>query len=466
MLICLGWGRVASVRIFPFRNLPGRFRNTIEFGFAAFDLMKIVYLAAGAAGMYCGSCLHDNTLAAALLALGEDVLLVPTYTPLRTDEDSVSDSHLFFGGINVYLQQKSSFFRHTPWFIDALLDRPGVLNWATKGGPSIEAERLGDLTVSMLQGEHGRQFKEIRKLVRWLQREAKPDVVHLSNAMLLGMAREIRKLDIPVVCTLSGEDIFLEKLPEPFHGQARAALRERAREIDVFVALNNYYADFMVDYLEVPRTRIRVIPHGLNLVGHGTRRNSGDGIFTIGYLARICPDKGLHNLIAAAELLLEDSGLPPFRIRAAGYLGETDRPYLDIIQKRVDGWKTPDTFRYVGELTRAEKIAFLQDLHVMSLPTVYRESKGLSVLEALANAVPVVLPDHGTFPELIEHTGGGLLHGADRPQELAEQLKRLLQDPQRAAELGARGQQVVHRDYSAAGMAQATRDLFRWVQSG
>jgi glycosyltransferase involved in cell wall biosynthesis len=428
--------------------------------------MKIVYLAAGAAGMYCGSCLHDNTLAAALLALGEDVLLVPTYTPLRTDEESVSDSHLFFGGINVYLQQKSSFFRHTPWFVDALLDHPSILNWATKGGPNIEAERLGDLTVSMLQGEHGRQLKEIRKLVRWLKREAKPDVVHLSNAMLLGMAREVRKLGIPVVCSLSGEDIFLEKLAQPFYGQARAALRERAREIDVFVALNNYYADFMADYLEVPRARIHVIPHGLNLAGHGTRRNSADGIFTIGYLARICPDKGLHNLIAAAELLLDDSSLPPFRIRAGGYLGEMDRPYLDTIQKRVEGWKTPDAFRYVGELTRTEKIALLQGLHVMSLPTVYHESKGLSVLEALANAVPVVLPEHGTFPELIEHTGGGLLHSPGKPQALAEQLKRLLQNPRRAAELGARGQQVVHRDYSAAGMAEATRDLYRRIRSG
>ena len=151
--------------------------------------MKIVYLAAGAAGMYCGSCLHDNTLAAALLKLGEDVLLVPTYTPLRTDEENVSDSHLFFGGINVYLQQKSSVFRHTPWFLDSLLDRPGMLNWATRGGPSLEAERLGDLTVSMLEGEHGHQSKEVRKLVHWLSSESKPDVVHLSNAMLLGMAR-------------------------------------------------------------------------------------------------------------------------------------------------------------------------------------------------------------------------------------------------------------------------------------
>src|ERR1043165_1330623 len=89
--------------------------------------MKIIYLAAGAGGMYCGSCLHDNTLAAALLALGEDVLLVPTYTPLRTDEPNVSIDRVFFGGINVYLQEKSSLFRHTPWWMDRWLDHPALL---------------------------------------------------------------------------------------------------------------------------------------------------------------------------------------------------------------------------------------------------------------------------------------------------------------------------------------------------
>jgi glycosyltransferase involved in cell wall biosynthesis len=428
--------------------------------------MKIVYLAAGAAGMYCGSCLHDNTLAAALAALGEDVLLVPTYTPLRTDEDNVSDSHLFFGGVNVFLQQHSAIFRHTPWFLDALLDKPGVIAWLTRDGPMLEAQRLGAMTVSMLEGEHGRQRKEVRKLVRWLQDEARPDVVHLSNAMLVGVAREIRKLGIPVLSTLSGEDIFLEKLPQPFYDQARAVLRERAAEIDAFVALNRYYADFMADYMDVPAARIHVIPHGLNLAGHGHGTDREDDVRTIGFLARVCPDKGLHNLIAAAELLLADASVPPFRVRAAGYLGRLDRPYLETIHERTRRWTRPEAFEYAGELTRAQKIAFLQNLDVLSLPTVYRESKGLPVLEALANGVPVVLPAHGTFPELIEHTGGGLLHRADDPASLAEVLKRLLLDARLASELGARGRQSVERDFTAAGMAAKTLDLYRQVLAG
>jgi glycosyltransferase involved in cell wall biosynthesis len=413
--------------------------------------------------MYCGSCLHDNTLAAALGALGEDVLLVPTYTPIRTDEENVSDSRLFFGGINVYLQQKSRLFRHTPWFVDDLLNHPAIIHWATRGGPSVEAERLGDLTVSMLAGEEGRQRKEIQKLVHWLRNQGQPHVVHLSNALMIGMARQIRKLGIPVVCSLSGEDIFLEKLVEPFYSQARQTLRHRARDADAFVALNHYYADLMASYLDVPRQRIHVIPHGLNLAGHGTRVPPSTGPFRIGYLGRICADKGLHNLIAAAELLAADPEMPPFTVRAVGYLGDLDRPYLDTIEKRVARWPQPERFHYHGELSRADKIAFLQELDVMSLPTVYHESKGLPVLEAWANAVAVVLPEHGAFPEMIAQTGGGLLHAPLDPRALAERLKQLATSPGLAAELGRRGQAAVQRDFTAAGMAQRTRELYQRI---
>ena len=84
--------------------------------------MKIASITAGAAGMYCGSCLRDNTLAAALIEAGHDALLIPTYTPIRTDDENVSQPRIFFGGLNVYLQQKTGLFRHTPRWFDRLLD--------------------------------------------------------------------------------------------------------------------------------------------------------------------------------------------------------------------------------------------------------------------------------------------------------------------------------------------------------
>src|SRR5881394_1663230 len=86
-------------------------------------VVKICILAAGAGGMYCGSCMRDNALAAALKRLGHDVTLIPLYTPLKTDAPSVSGKRVFFGGVNIYLQHASKLFRRTPRFLDWVFDR-------------------------------------------------------------------------------------------------------------------------------------------------------------------------------------------------------------------------------------------------------------------------------------------------------------------------------------------------------
>lgn len=417
--------------------------------------------------MYCGTCLHDNTLAAALLKAGEDVLLIPTYTPLRTDEEDVSQRRVFFGGINVYLQQKSPLFRHTPWCLDDFLDAPGLINWATKHSVSIDPAQLGDLTVAMMEGENGNLRKELVKLVRWLSDEVRPDIVHLSNMLLLAMAGEIRRhVKVPVVCALSGEDVFLERIPEPHYSQIRRLMRERAGDIAAYTSMNRYYADFMVDYVGIEPARVHVIRHGLNLEGHGQRRQRAPGgPITIGYFARITPDKGLHHLIEAFRQLSEDKSLPPLRLHAAGYLAAADKDYFAQLQRRVQEYGLADRFAYLGEPDREGKIAFLQSLDMMSVPTDYRESKGLSILEALANGVPVVLPAHGAFPEVIEDTDGGLLHTPGDAASLAAALKRLILDPSLGDELGRRGWEAIRDRYHAQAMAQRTLELYRSLTS-
>jgi glycosyltransferase involved in cell wall biosynthesis len=370
---------------------------------------------------------------------------------------------VFFGGINVYLQQKFAVFRHTPWWLDQLLDNPALLDRVSQRGVSIQPAALGDMTVSMLRGEAGHQRKEIEKLVDWLITEVRPDVVHLSNSMMIGMARMLKEhCGPPVVCQLSGEDLFLEKLVAPHYEQARTLLRERAKSVDAFVAMNCYYADFMADYLAVDRNRIHVIPHGLRLEGHGTRPKSPRGeTRAIGYLARICHDKGLHLLVDACERLARRGDVPPFVLSVAGYLGPSDRTYFDVLRDRIQAGPLRGQFEYLGELDRDYKIKFLQSLDVFSVPTVYRESKGLPALEAMANAVPVVLPDHGSFSEMIADTGGGLLFRPHDAADLADKLAALLEDPIRATDLGLAGQKAIADRYHATAMAEQTLALYR-----
>src|SRR5438132_952797 len=215
--------------------------------------MRIAYITAGAAGMICGSCLHDNTLVAALQAQGHDALLVPLYTPIRTDEADVSQKRVFFGGINVFLQQKLSLFRYTPWFLDRLLDAPRLLRWVSRFAVKTQAQDLGELTVSMLRGEHGKQRKEIDKLVRWLRDEIKPSLVHLTNALLSGMVEELKaRLQVPVLVSLQGDDIYLESLPEPYKARCLELVRRNCKRVDGFLSTSRYYADFMAGYFDVP----------------------------------------------------------------------------------------------------------------------------------------------------------------------------------------------------------------------
>jgi glycosyltransferase involved in cell wall biosynthesis len=425
--------------------------------------MRIAYITAGAAGMYCGSCMRDNTLVSALQKQGHDALLVPTYTPITTDEPDVSQKRVFFGGINVYLQQKLSLFRHTPWLLDRLLDAPRLLRWVSRFAVKTKAEKLGDLTISMLLGEHGHQRKEIAKLVGWLRDEIKPEIICLTNALLSGMVHEIKQeLGVPVLCTLQGDDIFLEALPEPFRAQAIGLIRDHCREIGGFIATSKYYADFMAGYFTIPRERFHIVYPGLNLVGHGAPPPPRERPpYVIGYFARICPEKGLHHLVEAFRILKQTSDSPPCRLHVSGWLGENNRAYLNKLRGNLQAAGLSEHFQHVESPDHVSKVRFLQGLDVLSVPTVYREPKGLYVLEALANGVPVVQPRHGSFPELIEMTGGGHLVNSDDREDLARGLLRVLQDEAYRVELGRKGKEAVHERFTAGRRAEETVAVFR-----
>jgi len=425
--------------------------------------MRIAYLAAGAAGMYCGSCLHDNALAAALLRAGHDVALVPLYTPLRTNGEGVAVDRVFYGAINVYLEQRSALFRHTPWLVDRMLAAPGLIAWATRHSGSVDARELGELTVSVLRGAEGRQKKELDGLVSWLAREMRPEVVHLPNALLAGLAGPIRRqLGVPVLCTLQGEDLFIEDLEEPHYATVRRLLVEACRDVDAFVVHSEFYAQAMAEYLAVPRERIHVVRLGLE-----RDATAGDGPgpaarpFVVGYLARVAPEKGLHLLAGAFHELARQSASGDVRLRIAGYLSERDRAYKEGILAQLEAWGLSDAVEDLGEVDRAGKVAFLRSLHVLCVPTTYREPKGLFALEALAQGVPVVLPRHGAFPELIEATGGGMLVEPDDTASIAAALRGLMDDPERRAALGRSGREVVRRDYRDDRTATSLLSLYQ-----
>jgi glycosyltransferase involved in cell wall biosynthesis len=429
--------------------------------------VRILSFTGGAGAMYCGSCLRDNALAAALLARGHDVVLTPVYTPTRTDERNVSRAQVFFGGISVFLEQQVPLFRHTPRLLDRIWDAPWAIRLATKRQIKVDPGSLGEMTVSMLRGEQGFQAKEIAKLLEWLRQEPPFDVINLPYALLLGLAGPLRRaLKAPICCTLQGEDLFLDGLGAGHKAESLALIRAAAGDVELFLPVSEYYRDYMPGYLGVPREKMQVVPLGINMEGYTPRPPRREPPFTIGYLARIAPEKGLHVLCEAYHALRQREPLGAARLVAAGYLPPEHQPYLDGIRRRMREWGLEREFEYRGEVDRAQKTAFLQGLDLFSVPTTYEEPKGMFLLEALANGIPVVQPKRGAFPEIVGRTGGGVIVPAGDPAALADAYLALWRDPDTAASLGRAGAAGVREHYDVGVMAEAAEQAYRSLGGG
>ena len=468
---------------------------------------SLAYITAGAAGMYCGSCMHDNTLARALSRHGLDVLLIPTYTPIRTDEQNFSIDQVFFGGINVYLDQVIPGYRFLPDWITRWLDQPKLIRWATARETAINPRSLGALTVSMLRGTAGNQRREVEKLCRWLKQEVNPDLVILTNMLIAGCTPRIKeKLGVPVLVTLQGDDVFVEFLPEPYRGQVLENIRRLVQVVDGFLVHSHYYAHFMQDYFSIPRDKLHVVPLGIDLAGFSSRSMENRAVTeplsldaasghlaeqttkpagtptpsqvdsaiggarietgppsppTIGYFARLAPEKGLHLLVDAFIRLRSRPEMQSVRLRIAGWMGEGHHAYAEEQFRKLHAAGLDTAYEYAGSIDRDAKIHFLQSLDLLCVPTVYREPKGLFVLEALAAGIPVLQPDHGAFPELISATGGGKLFPAGNVDGLSDELARLILDRPTLRQLGRQGQESVYTRFHADAMAEGTLRILK-----
>jgi glycosyltransferase involved in cell wall biosynthesis len=236
------------------------------------------------------------------------------------------------------------------------------------------------------------------------------------------------------------------------------------REVEQFIAVNEYYRQHMARFLEIPLERIAVVPLGVHVDGYASEPRQRHDPFTVGFFARIAPEKGLHLLCDAYKRLRERSDGPPrARLVAAGYLGPEHKAYLASIEAQMKEWGLGGEFEYRGAPERDEKLRVLQSFDVCSVPATFPEAKGLSIIEAMGNAVPVVQPRAGAFPELVDRTGGGLLVPPDDPASLADALWRLWKDPGLAADLGRRGAHGVRAAFTADHMAAATAAVYETV---
>lgn len=428
--------------------------------------MRIVFITAGAAGMYCGSCMHDNALARALGKLGADCVLQPLYTPIRTDDLSVASTEVFFGGIHIYLVQRLPWLRRMPGVVRSLLNRPRFLKWATRRSSSTDARMLGELSLAMLRGEHGVLRDEVQRLVHWLREVMQPDVILLSNLLIGGCLPVIRR-EMPGVKTavlLQGDDAFLDYLPDRYRNEALTELSELAQSCDTLIVNSMFYRNKMASLLGIDHSRFQVMPLTIDpepftqlpVKPARTQR-------TVGYLARIAPEKGLHHLVAAWLELISRPGFEDVHLNVAGWLGEQNVAYKNELEAKIQAAGKSAQYRYLGSPPLSEKLTILRSFDLLCVPTEFEEPKGLFVLESLAAEVPVVLPSRGAFPELIQSTGGGILVDAkpDDAVRLADGLQPMLSDETLRVSMGRVGREAVFKHHSITSHAASLLDHLR-----
>lgn len=413
--------------------------------------MRIIQITPSAGdSFYCENCLRDAALAKEIIKLGHEGLTIPLYLPLPSEQSvSAGISPIFFGGLNVYLQQKSAFFRRTPRWLDRLFDSPRLLRWIGRMAGMTSARDLGETTISMLRGEKGRQIKELDRLVEWLDtQENRPDIICLSNILLAGLAKTIKqRLGVPVVCLLQDEDGFLDGLVSPYSQQAWQILAERTGDIDAFIGVSKYYTETIQQRLQLDPDRTHVVYTGISLDGYESHRVEPE-VPTIGYLSRMCSDRGLDTLADAFLKLKKNEKLRDAKLRIAGGKRSDDEVFLKKIRQKLGSHGVINNVEFMPDFDREARIAFLRSLSVLSVPEKQPIAYGLYVLEALAAGVPVVEPASGVFPELLEITGGGLLCEPNNVEALADALSSLLLDPDKARLLGEQGRTAVSEKFN------------------
>lgn len=421
--------------------------------------------------MVCGSCIRDNALARELARRGHEIRLVPLYQGARTDEESVSEERVRFGGIPLYLQHAAPRLGRVG-ALDRLFTSKALLRLSARLSASTDPAKLGPLTVTTLLGAKGPAARAVRALCASFVGE-RFDLVVLPNSLLLGLAAPLREaLRAPVAVTFSGEDLFLDSLPEAHREEALRLMREAVPAVARFVGVSERHTRDMAERLGIPPERVSVARLGVDPAGFpdtpkpapksGDRQPAnGSAPVTIGYFSRIAPEKGLDRLVAAVALLSREEGVPPLRLRAAGWMSPHRRPWLESLRALLGSEAPGVSFEYRGEPDREGKIRFLREADLVAIPAVFPEAKGLPALEAAMAGTPVVVPRQGSYPELLDRTEGGVLARSPEPEDFAAALGHLVLHPERRRLVGARAHRRAREEHSLERMADEAEAAYR-----
>jgi glycosyltransferase involved in cell wall biosynthesis len=427
--------------------------------------MKIVNIVPGFGGtFYCGNCLRDSAYVNSLRAMGHDAITLPMYLPLtRNGKSPDEEVPVFYGAVNIYLKQQFPLFRHMPAWMETLFDSKPLLKFAAKKSGSTRAHGLEKLTESMLLGQKGYQNHELERLVDFLKNLQKPDIVHFSNALLLGMAEQIREeVKVPVIFSLQDEDVWVDAMEESWRERIWKLMAEKSRDVDAFIAVSSWFAGMMQQKMKIPSDKIHIVHIGVKPENY-IYSSPATSPLAIGYLSRICEENGFEILVDAFILLKKDPQFKELKLKVTGGMTGDDKPFFHRQLKKMEENNLLRDIEIQNEFTTDDLKDFFKSLSVLSVPVLKGEAFGLYQVEALASGVPLVQPDLGAFPEIILTSGGGVIYSPNTAMALAAKLKEVLSDQKQLQYMSISGRKAVEERFNCSALTQKMIDIYHQI---
>ncbi len=411
--------------------------------------MNIMHIIPGSGGsFYCGNCLRDSKFVIAMRNSNHQVVKLPMYLPLFADEHDLSrEIPVFYGAISIYLKQLYPIFRKAPAWVDNALNSKPMLKLASKFAGSTRAKGLEEMTVSMLLGEEGQQKVELQRMVDWIVENCKPDVIHLSNALLLGLAHELgERLGVPVICSLQDEDVWVDVMKPSARDSVWKLMSRKAEHVTSFISVSDYYAGVMKEKMEIPDEKLLSVHIGVDPDDYAfipvseKKRN-------IGYVSRMCHANGLDILVDAFILLKKKEEFSDVGLVLTGGSTGDDRKYLSDLKHRLREHGLQHQVEFHEDFEEQGLKEYFKKVSMVSVPVRNGEAFGIYLLECMASGVPVVQPALGAFPEIVGLAGGGTICQENTPESLAQSLEKLLTDPGELDRLSRKGKEGVEEHF-------------------
>jgi glycosyltransferase involved in cell wall biosynthesis len=427
--------------------------------------MQVIHIVPGTGGsFYCGNCLRDSTYVQALRKVGIDAIKVPMYLPLFSDEHDLSDIPVFYGAISLYLKHRYPFLHKAPKWFDRILNSGLALKFAAKMSGSTRAKGLEDMTISMLLGEQGEQKDELDNMVNWIAEHCNPDVIHLSNALLIGLARQFQeKLDTLVVCSLQDEDVWVNAMDDHFKKKTWELMSRRAEDIDAFFAVSEYYGDVMKQQMKIPPDKIFISHISVDPDDY-TYINSTEKEFAIGYISRMCEENGLEVLIDAFILLKQRQGMESVKLILTGGSTGDDHTFLKRIKQKIENAGIKNEVEFHKDFENEGRHEFFNKVAVISVPVLEGEAFGMYMLESMASGVPVVQPKLGAFQEIVNLSKGGVIYDPNKPAELAAALVDLCINPDKLKNISQTAREGIVKYFNIHDQASRMMQFYEKVK--